>query len=61
MSSEEHEYGEDGAEEFLGSINEGAITHHELYQAWMAAGFPEDRAFELVKTMIIETVRRGAE
>lgn len=60
MSDEEHDYSSD-SEEFLGSINEGAITHHELYQAWMDAGFPEERAFELVKTMIIETVRRGAE
>lgn len=48
-------------EEFLGSINEGAITHHELYQAWLDAGFTERQAFDLVKTMIIETVRRGAE
>lgn len=48
-------------EEFLGEVNEGAIAQHELYEAWVQAGFTPDQALELVKAIIIEMVRRGGE
>jgi hypothetical protein len=31
-------------------LNENAVHLHELYLGWIEAGFPEDRAFELVTT-----------
>ncbi len=40
----------------LTALAEGAAQMHELYWAYMEAGFPEHRAFDLVKTLMILTV-----
>ena len=48
-------------EEFMSEMNEGAIAQHEMYQAWVDAGFTPDQALDLVKTIITEMLRRGAE
>ncbi len=37
----------------LSNLNEGAIHLHEMYTAYIDAGFPEDRAFELVSTVLL--------
>lgn len=31
-------------------LNENAVRLHELYLGWIEAGFPEERAFDLVST-----------
>lgn len=41
----------------LTQLAEGAAQMHELYWAYMEAGFPESRAFELVKTMLVLTIQ----
>ena len=46
-------------EEFLGDLNEGAVAQHEMYLAWVHAGFTEEQALDLVKTVISEIFRRG--
>ena len=37
----------------LSNLNEGAIHLHEMYTAYLEAGFPEDRAFELVTNVLL--------
>lgn len=37
----------------LSNLNEGAIHLHEMYSAYMDAGFTEDRAFDLVTTVLL--------
>lgn len=34
----------------LTPLNENAVRLHELYLGWIEAGFPEERAFDLVTT-----------
>lgn len=46
-------------EEFLGGMDEGAVAQHEMYLAWVQAGFTPDQALELVKAVISEVFRRG--
>ena len=48
-------------EEFMSEMNEGAIAQHELYEAWVQAGFTPDQALDLVKAIVVEMVRRGGE
>jgi hypothetical protein len=47
------------SEDFLGGMDESAIAQHEMYTAWVQAGFTPDQAMELVKTVISEIFRRG--
>lgn len=37
----------------LSNLNEGAIHLHEMYSAYMDAGFVEERAFELVTLVLL--------
>lgn len=34
----------------LTPLNQNAVHLHELYLCWIEAGFPEERAFDLVTT-----------
>lgn len=34
-------------------LDERAAELHELYMAWLGAGFPESRAFELVTLVLL--------
>lgn len=43
------------------TILDGAIVQHELYLSWVQAGFTPDQALELVKAVIIETLRGARE
>jgi hypothetical protein len=38
------------------ALAEGAAQMHEMYAAYIDAGFPEPRAFELVKEMLAMTM-----
>lgn len=44
----------DGLEEPLTALAEGAAQLHEMYAAYIDAGFPENRAFELT-AMILDS------
>lgn len=46
-------------EDPLTSLMEATVSQHELYQAWVDAGFTETQAFELLKIAVTE-VFRGA-
>lgn len=35
------------------ALAEGAAQIHEMYAAYMDAGFPEERAFDLVRTIML--------
>lgn len=39
------------------SMAESAVAMHEIYISFIDAGFTEDQAMEIVKTMIVEGVR----
>ncbi|MFJ2004766.1 hypothetical protein [Streptomyces chartreusis] len=38
-----------------------AAEHHELYQAWIGAGFTEPQAMELLKEIITANAHRGGQ
>ena len=38
-------------------IGAGAISHHELYSAWVEAGFTPNQAMDLVKMFLSEVIR----
>lgn len=37
----------------LSNLNEGAIHLHEMYTAYMEAGFSKEQAFELVTNVLL--------
>lgn len=37
----------------------GAVQHHEMYSAWMDAGFTADQAMELLTFFLSEILRQG--
>jgi len=41
-------------------LTECAVTLHELYESFKAAGFPEDRAFQLVSAILFHALDRDA-
>ena len=43
----------------LTPMGEGASQQHELFMAWVAAGFTEAQALELLKVVIAEGMRNG--
>jgi hypothetical protein len=45
----------EGIEDPFSAVAEGAVQMHELYTAYMDAGFPEARAYDLVKTLLVMT------
>lgn len=48
-------------QEPISELGEAAVAQHEMYLAWVNAGFTPDQALELVKTTIVEILRRAAE
>lgn len=44
-------------ERFMTPLAEGATQLHELYEAWLNAGFTQAQAMELVKAFTVEAVR----
>ncbi|WP_329214884.1 hypothetical protein OG352_05440 [Streptomyces sp. NBC_01485] len=38
-----------------------AAQHHELYTAWVSAGFTEHQALELLKTVILANPTGGSD
>lgn len=44
-------------DEPFSGLMEAMISQHEMYLSWMAAGFTEDQAMELLKVVITEIVR----
>lgn len=40
-------------QEPMTALAENAVQLHELYMAYLEAGFPEDRAYDLTKTLMI--------
>lgn len=45
----------------LSMVDEGAIVQHELYKSWLAAGFTDEQAMELLKTVITNVMLKGSE
>lgn len=43
--------------EQFSTFNDRAIQHHEMYTAWVAAGFTHEQAMELLCCFIAELVR----
>lgn len=39
------------------SLNEMALTIHELYTSWIGAGFTAEQALELVKALVAAQAR----
>lgn len=48
---------DDENQDALGSLSEMAISQHEMYLSWVAAGFTPDQALELLKTVVSQIVR----
>lgn len=48
---------DDESQDALGSLSEMAISQHEMYLSWVAAGFTPDQALELLKTVVSQIVR----
>lgn len=46
----------DDFDESLGSLSEAAVGQHEMYTSWVAAGFTEDQAFELLKVVVAKII-----
>lgn len=44
-------------EDPLTALQAGAFQQHEMYLAWLAAGFTDYQALELLKTLIIAMIR----
>lgn len=42
-------------------LTEGAIRQHEMYRTWVAAGFTEEQALELLASVITSLIRRTGE
>lgn len=40
----------------LTALAEGAAQVHEMYEAYMDAGFPEQRAFDLTVTVLLHSL-----
>lgn len=40
---------------------QGAIIQHELFKSWLAAGFTDEQAMELLKTVITNVMLKGTE
>jgi hypothetical protein len=49
------------ADKFITPLAEGATNMHELYLSWLAAGFTEAQAMQLVSAFMVEAVRMGVE
>jgi hypothetical protein len=45
----------------LGSLSEAAVGQHEMYTSWVAAGFTEHQAFELLKVVVGKIVEGAHE
>lgn len=50
----------DGPADPITTLLEGAITVHELFQAYQAGGFTEQQAFALVQTILAASVTRDS-
>jgi hypothetical protein len=48
----------DECPETIASLVEVAISQHEMFVSWVAAGFTEAQALELLKAVVTEIVRR---
>lgn len=44
----------DEANEYLSTLMDAAISQHEMFTSWVAAGFTEAQALELLKAVIAE-------
>jgi hypothetical protein len=42
-------------------LQEGAVNQHEMYISWVAAGFTEAQALDLLKAVITTLIRAVAE
>jgi hypothetical protein len=47
-----------GPQDPMTALTEGAAQQHEMFLAWMAVGFTEDQALELLKTAITAAIRK---
>jgi hypothetical protein len=43
--------------EIIASLAEAAISQHEMFTSWVAAGFTEAQALELMKVVVAEILR----
>ncbi len=41
--------------------NEGAVVQHELFKAWVAAGFTDEQALELLKAVVTAMIRKASD
>lgn len=48
---------DENAQDPMGSMRETAISQHEMYMSWLAAGFTAEQALELLKTVVAEIIR----
>lgn len=40
----------------MGALAEAAVSHHEMYVSWIAAGFTQEQAFELLMCVVSNMV-----
>lgn len=45
----------------MGDLSQVAIAQHEMYTAWVDAGFTADQAMDLVKVMLMRMLCGGDE
>jgi hypothetical protein len=45
----------------MGDLSQVAIAQHEMYTAWVEAGFTPDQAMELVKVTLLRALSGDAE
>lgn len=51
---------DDESHEQVGSLAESAISQHEMYLSWLAAGFTPEQSLDLLKVVITEIMRGAA-
>ena len=44
-------------DEPLSELVEGAVNQHEMYMAWIEAGFTENQSLELLKAVLTSLIR----
>lgn len=49
----------DASEIPLTQLGQGAARQHEMFTTWVAAGFTEEQALELLKAVITSLIRKA--
>lgn len=48
-------------DDFMSHTEQVAVSHHEIWQAYVKAGFNEEQALDMLKVMIAVSLRGGGE